>query len=129
MATVSPVSVDHREAMRLPLILAAPLGAAIAVSVVLSPTASATELGYLKALEDAGVLSIGGDPCHMMDGACIGRFTDINDALSSGHWVCDQIAGGKPKSLIIQWMSNGEGLMPSPYNANAIVNAATANLC
>lgn len=94
-----------------------------------TPHAQATELGYLNTLQDAGVLSATGDPCNIIDGLCVGAFTDIDDALASGRWVCTEIASGKPKSVIIDWMSTGEGLMPSPYNANVIVNAAIANLC
>jgi hypothetical protein len=99
------------------------------MAVALAPAASADEDSYLDALIEAGVLEYGGDYCNMIDGICNGQFQTAQEALSTGRWVCDQIAGGKPKAMIIDWLSQGEGLMPSSYNGRVITNAAIDNLC
>lgn len=101
----------------------------VGLGIGLAPLASADELGYLNALDSAGVLSHNGSTCNMINGLCNGQFQSAGDALSTGRWVCDQVAGGKPKSMIVDWLSHGEGLMPSAYNGKVITNAAIANLC
>ena len=58
-----------------------------AAAMMSAPAASASEVGYLKALEDAGVLSTDGDPCNMINGLCHGAFTTVTSALSSGNEV------------------------------------------
>ena len=101
----------------------------VGLSIGLTPTASADAAGYLNALDSAGVLSHNGSICNMINGICHGQFESTSAALATGRWVCDQIAGGKPKSMIIDWLSHGEGLMPSSYNGKVITNAAVENLC
>lgn len=94
-----------------------------------SATAHADNLSYLNALDAAGLISHNGSSCNMINGICNGQFPTTSAALQTGRWVCDQFAGGKSKAMIIDWLSHGEGLMPSSYNGKVITNAALANLC
>ena len=103
--------------------------AAAAFSLGLAPIASADGQSYLNALDSAGVLSRNGSSCNMINGLCNGQFPSTSAALVTGRWVCDQVAAGKPRSMIIDWLSHGEGLMPSAYNGKVITNGAIANLC
>lgn len=108
----------------------AALAVAVAgMAVALAPVASADEESYLDALIEAGVLEYDGDYCNMIDGICNGQFKTDGEALASGEFVCDSLMAGKSKDSIIQWMSEGEGLMPSPYNGQVIANAAVDHLC
>jgi len=103
--------------------------AVAAAGLIAAAPANADEMGYLNALDAAGVMSHNGSTCNIINGLCNGQFSSASDALSTGQWVCDQIAGGKTKAMIIDWLSHGEGLMPSAYNGKVITNAAIQNLC
>lgn len=103
--------------------------ACVCLGIWQAPLSSADELGYLNVLDSAGVLSHNGSTCNMINGLCNGQFQSARDALATGRWVCDQVAGGKSKSMIIDWLSHGEGLMPSTFNGKVITNAAISNLC
>jgi len=40
-----------------------------------------------------------------------------------------RLAGGKPEAMIVDWLSHGEGIMPSSYTAPIIVDTAIKHLC
>jgi hypothetical protein len=101
----------------------------LALSLVNSAPATADQNQYLDALDAAGVLSQNGSSCNMINGICHGQFPSASAALQTGKWVCNQVSAGKPKSMIIDWLSHGEGLMPSSYNGRVITNAAISYLC
>jgi hypothetical protein len=101
------------------------LGAAVAVA---APAFADTE-GYIQALDSAGLIDRDDDPCNMVDGLCHGQFEDSAAALQTGTWVCDQVRyEGRSRASLVDWLSHGEGLMPS-YNAPIIVDAAITHLC
>ncbi|WP_333891877.1 DUF732 domain-containing protein [Mycolicibacterium gadium] len=104
----------------------AALGAALAFA---APASADTE-GYIRALDSAGLIDHDGDPCNMVDGLCHGQFPDSAAAVQTGRWVCDQVQfQGRSRTSLVDWLSHGEGLMPSSYSAPIIVDAATAHLC
>lgn len=103
--------------------------ALMAFSLISTAPARADQTEYLNALDAAGVLSNNGSTCNMINGLCHGQFPTAAAALQTGNWVCDQVAAGKPKSMITDWLSHGEGLMPSSYNGRVITNAAIDYLC
>jgi hypothetical protein len=108
------------------LSIAAAAGAAVAIA---APAFADTE-GYIRALESAGLIDHDDDPCNMVDGLCHGQFEDSAAALQTGTWVCDQVRyEGRSRASLVDWLSHGEGLMPSSYNAPIIVDAATNYLC
>lgn len=105
------------------------LTAVATAAVVLAAPVAADDMGYLSTLDSAGLMSHDGSTCNMIDGICHGQFETVAGALGSGRWVCDQAAAGRSTDMIIDWLSHGEGLMPSSYNAEVITRAAIANLC
>ncbi|BBZ19655.1 DUF732 domain-containing protein [Mycolicibacterium gadium] len=81
-------------------------------------------------MDSAGLIDHDGDPCNMVDGLCHGQFPDSAAAVQTGRWVCDQVQfQGRSRTSLVDWLSHGEGLMPSSYSAPIIVDAATAHLC
>lgn len=94
-----------------------------------APIALADASGYISALENAGLIDEGGGPCNMINGVCNGRFQSQGQALQTGRDVCNYLAQGRTVASLINQYSHGEGLMPSSYNANVVVNAAIRYLC
>ena len=107
------------------------MGVLFAVLLLLAPPASADDVsGYVIAMEKAELIDHDSDPYHCNDqGRCYGQFDDADASLQTGRWVCSQLQGGKPRDLLVEWLSNGEGLMPSTYSAPIIVDAAKTHLC
>ncbi|MDV3135331.1 DUF732 domain-containing protein [Mycobacterium sp. 29Ha] len=104
--------------------------AALGAAVALAAPASADTESYIRTLESAGLIDHDSDPCNMIDGACHGQFPNSAAALRTGTWVCDQVRyEGRSEASLVDWLSHGEGLMPSSYNAPIIVDAATTYLC
>ncbi|MCV7173868.1 DUF732 domain-containing protein [Mycobacterium manitobense] len=103
----------------------------LAVGVAMAAPASADVETYVRALDAAELIDHDDDPYHCRaDGRCFGQFDDGPSALQTGNWVCEQVRQvGKPRDLVVDWLSNGEGLMPSPVSAPIIVDAATTHLC
>lgn len=92
--------------------------------------ASADVEGYVRALEAAELIDHDGDSYHCRADVCFGQFDDADAALQTGRWVCEQMRKvGKPRALLVDWLSHGEGLMPSSYSAPIIVDAAATHLC
>lgn len=103
---------------------------AVAASVVLAAPAAADETSYIVAMDKAELIDHDGVIYECFDGKpCYGQFEDFKWALQTGNWVCDQLQGGKPEAMIVDWLSHGEGIMPSSYTAPIIVDAAQAHLC
>jgi hypothetical protein len=102
-----------------------------ASAVLSAPSACASNdiIGYINALDAAGLIANGGDLCNMIDGVCHGRFNDGPSSLPTGYGVCQQIQQGQSRDSIVYGLSHGEGLMPSSYNAPIIYDSAVAYLC
>jgi len=105
--------------------------ALVAVAVASAGPASADDAAYIAALDNAGLIDHDGRPYHCRpDGVCHGQFENNEAALHTGKWVCNEIKwNGRSRTSLIDWLSHGEGLMPSPYSAPIIVDAATKYLC
>lgn len=103
---------------------------AFGIGVASAAPAFADTEGYIRALDSAGLIDHDDDPCNMVDGLCHGQFEDSTAAVQTGTWVCAQIRDeGRSEASLVDWLSHGEGLMPSSYNAPIIVDAATSHLC
>ena len=104
--------------------------AVAAAALVLAAPAHAGTNEYVQTLENAELINHGGNPYHCTPEACFGQFDNPESALQTGQWVCDQLrASGKPRDVVVDWLSHGEGLMPSSYSAPIIVDAAATHLC
>jgi hypothetical protein len=105
--------------------------AAAGIALGTAPAASADEGSYLDALQNAGVLVLGGDECHEFPGddGCSLRFADGSGAMFTGQYVCEDLAAGVPVSEIVYGLSNGDGVRFTPENANRVVVAAYTHLC
>jgi hypothetical protein len=104
-------------------------GAAIAVVFAASAAADYDTVGYVNALDAAGLIDHDGNPCNIIDGLCHGQFDDGPSSVSTGEWVCRQVGQGTTRESVVYQLSHGEGLMPSSYNAPIIYDAATSHLC
>lgn len=104
---------------------------AVTVAVGLAPPAVADydTVGYVNALDAAGLVDHDGDPCNIVSGLCHGQFPDGPAALQTGMYVCRQVDKHRSRDSIVYELSHGEGLMPSSYNAAIIYDAATTFLC
>lgn len=98
-------------------------------AVALAAPARADETSYITAMDQAGMIDHDQRPRECRQNVCWGQFEDYTAALQTGRWVCDQLAGGKPKTMVVDWLSHGEGLMPSAYSAPIIVDTAVKHLC
>jgi hypothetical protein len=96
-----------------------------------APAASADEGSYLDALQNAGVLVLGGDECHEYPGndGCSMRFADGSGAMFTGQYVCEELGVGAPVSDVIYGLSRGDGVRFTPENASRVVVAASTHLC
>ena len=105
-------------------------GAVAASAVALAAPAQADETSYITAMDQAQLIDHDGVIYECFAGKpCYGQFEDYTWALQTGRWVCDQLAGGKPRAMIVDWLSHGEGIMPSSYTAPIIVDTAVKHLC
>jgi len=105
-------------------------GISAITAVVLAAPAQADETSYITAMDQAGMIDHDGVIYECFAGKpCYGQFEDYTWALQTGRWVCDQLAGGKPRAMIVDWLSHGEGIMPSAYTAPIIVDTAVKHLC
>jgi hypothetical protein len=102
---------------------------AIAVGLAAPASADYDTVGYVNALDAAGLIDHDGDPCNIIEGLCHGQFDDGPSSVSTGVWVCRQVEQGRSRESIVYELSHGEGLMPSSYNAPIIYDAATTYLC
>lgn len=100
------------------------------IGMTLAPPAQADETSYITAMDRAELIDHDGVIYECYPGKpCYGQFEDWSWALSTGRWVCDQVAGGKPREMIVDWLAHGEGIMPSSYTAPIIVDTAVKELC
>ena len=120
------VSLNRRFGMA-PLV--ALVAGAIAVAVAAPASADYDTVGYINALDAAGLIDDDGDRCNIVNGLCHGQFEDGPSSVPTGVWVCREVEQGRSRDSIVYELSHGEGLMPSSYNAPIIYDAATTYLC
>lgn len=105
-------------------------GISAITAVALAVPAQADETSYITAMDQVGMIDHNQVIYECFEGKpCYGQFEDYTAALQTGRWVCDQLAGGKPRSMVVDWLSHGEGIMPSSYTAPIIVDTAVKHLC
>lgn len=83
------------------------------------PPARYDYIGYINALEDAG----------LMVGVEDGGLDNESSAIWTGMSVCRNVGEGKSRDSIIYRLANGEGALIDNAGAAAIYNAATTYLC
>ncbi|MBR7194863.1 MULTISPECIES: DUF732 domain-containing protein [unclassified Gordonia (in: high G+C Gram-positive bacteria)] len=97
--------------------------------------ASAAPGDYLAVLESRGIYTTTPGATSCFDypdddtSGCSRRITTADDALHTGHWVCNQLKIGRSPSSIAHQMYTADGLFLSKKNSAIVVDAAHKELC
>ena len=64
------------------------VAAALAIGFAAPASADYDTVGYVNALDAAGLIDHDSDHCNIINGLCHGQFDDGPSSVATGMWVC-----------------------------------------